>query len=59
VLLLQALDRFDDRTALAAQLYFWGRVLYVPAYAFGVPYLRTVVWAVAITGIVLLMRPLL
>jgi uncharacterized MAPEG superfamily protein len=58
VLLLQATGRFDDKTALAAQMYFWGRVLYVPAYALGVPFVRTVVWAVAITGIVLLLRPL-
>jgi uncharacterized MAPEG superfamily protein len=58
VLLLHATGRFDANTALAAQMYFWARVLYVPAYAFGVPYLRTVVWAVAITGIVLLLRPL-
>ena len=58
VLLLHATNRFDANTAMAAQMYFWGRVLYVPAYAFGVPFLRTVVWAVAITGIVLLLRPL-
>ena len=59
VLMLHALGRFDANTALAAQMYFWARVLYVPAYAFGIPYVRTIVWAVAITGIVLLLRPLL
>ena len=33
-------------TALAAQIYFWARVAYVPAYASGFPYLRSAIWAV-------------
>lgn len=40
---------------LGAQLFFWGRVAYLPLYASGVPYLRTAAWTVAITGIVLLL----
>lgn len=40
---------------LGAQLYFWGRVAYLPLYASGVPYLRTVAWTVAIAGIALLL----
>lgn len=41
--------------ALGAQLYFWGRVAYLPTYALGLPFVRTVAWAVAIAGIVLLL----
>ena len=50
-----ALQRHDATTALGAQLYFWGRLAFVPVYAAGIPYLRTLVWAVSIAGIVLLL----
>ena len=53
VLALAVLDRGSAQTALGAQLYFWGRVLYVPAYAAGVPMLRTLVWGVALAGMVM------
>jgi uncharacterized MAPEG superfamily protein len=55
VLVLAATNRFTADTALAAQLYFWARVAYVPAYALGVPYLRTLVWFAAVAGIVMLL----
>jgi uncharacterized MAPEG superfamily protein len=40
---------------LGAQLYFWGRVAYLPAYATGLPFIRTLAWAVAVAGIALLL----
>jgi len=40
---------------LGAQLYFWGRVAYLPMYATGWPFVRTLAWTVAIVGIVLLL----
>jgi uncharacterized MAPEG superfamily protein len=58
VLLAFALQRHDGITVLGAQLYFWGRLAYVPVYAAGIPYLRTVVWAVSIVGIVLVLAAL-
>lgn len=51
VLAVVLTDNVDARTALGAQLYFWARVAYVPLYAAGVPYLRSLVWAVALYGI--------
>jgi uncharacterized MAPEG superfamily protein len=54
VLIAQALDLHTSHTALGAQLYFWGRVAYLPLYAFGVAYVRTLAWAVALVGIILL-----
>ncbi len=36
------------------QLYFWGRVAYVPAYASGLPWIRTFVWQAATIGIAML-----
>jgi len=40
-------------TALGAVLFFYGRLAYVPCYYFGVPWLRTLVWAVSLVGILL------
>ena len=58
VLLLHATGRFDANTAIGAQMYFWARVVYVPAYAFAIPYLRTLAWAVSITGLIFVLLPL-
>jgi uncharacterized MAPEG superfamily protein len=58
VLAVVAAGVADERTALGAQMYFWARVAYVPAYASGVPYVRTLAWAVAITGLVFVVMAL-
>jgi uncharacterized MAPEG superfamily protein len=55
VLLASGLGRHNELTVWGAQLYFFGRVLYVPIYAFGIAYARTVVWAISIIGIVLML----
>jgi uncharacterized MAPEG superfamily protein len=59
VLAVVALGRQDAMSALGAQLYFWARVVYVPLYAAGIPYLRSLVWAVSLVGIVLVLLALL
>jgi uncharacterized MAPEG superfamily protein len=46
-------ERQDWLTALGAELYFWGRVVYLPLYASGVPLMRSLAWNVATLGIVL------
>lgn len=38
-----------------AALYFWARVVYVPLYAFGVPYVRSLVWTFAMLGLFLVL----
>jgi uncharacterized MAPEG superfamily protein len=58
VLAAQLLQRHDAMTILGAQLYFWARIVYVPIYAAGIPYLRTLIWATSIVGIVLLLGAL-
>ena len=45
-------------TALGAHLYFFGRLIYLPLYAFGVPYIRSLVWLVAAAGLVLVLAAL-
>jgi uncharacterized MAPEG superfamily protein len=52
------LQRHTSATALGAQIYFWSRVIYVPVYALGIRYLRTLIWTASIVGIVMLLTPL-
>lgn len=58
VLVLAFLRKGDDHTALGAQVWFWARIAYLPAYAIGIPFLRTAVWAVALVGLVMLVSAL-
>jgi uncharacterized MAPEG superfamily protein len=50
--------RSTAHTALGAQLYFWGRVIYLPIYLIGIRYVRTLVWAVSLWGILQLLEAL-
>lgn len=59
VLAVVLLQRQDAHTALGAQLYFWARVVYVPLYAAGIPYVRSLVWVLAMAGVVMVLWPLL
>jgi uncharacterized MAPEG superfamily protein len=45
--------KFGLLTALGTHLYFFGRLIYLPLYAFGVPYVRSLVWLVATGGLVM------
>jgi uncharacterized MAPEG superfamily protein len=51
--------RTNGLTALGAQLYFWARVVYVPLYALGVPYVRSLVWLVSLAGLLMILAALL
>jgi uncharacterized MAPEG superfamily protein len=55
VLIAHVAGKDSQATMWGAQLYFWGRVVYVPLYAFGVPFVRTLVWIVATIGIVMIL----
>lgn len=46
-----------DMTAFGAQMYLIARVAYVPAYLFGVVYLRSLIWLVAMVGVVMVLAP--
>ena len=45
----------SDLAGLGAQLYFWGRVAFLPVYALGLPVVRTLAWTVSLVGIVLVL----
>jgi len=53
VLAAAVTGRLGVLTSLGAHLYFFGRLICLPLYAFGVPYLRTIVWTIATAGLVL------
>ena len=53
VLAADAVGRHNALTEWGAQLYFWGRVVYLPLYAAGIPLVRSLVWNVAAVGILL------
>ena len=42
-------------TAACAQIYVIARVIYVPVYLMGIPWLRTAIWLVATLSIVILL----
>ena len=48
----------SPRTALGAELYFWARLVYLPVYMVGIPYLRTLVWAVGFAGLLMVLGAL-
>ena len=58
VLAVLLMQKADAQTALGAQVYLWARLAYLPLYAAGVPYLRTLVWAVSIAGLLMVLAGL-
>lgn len=59
VLIVLYTGNANANTALGAQIYFWGRVLYVPAYISGIPYVRTLIWTVSTLGLFLILWEML
>ncbi|GGF88299.1 membrane protein [Azorhizobium oxalatiphilum] len=55
VLIAQVSGVHNAFTIGGAHLYFWGRVLYVPLYASGLPYVRSAVWALSTCGILIIL----
>lgn len=55
VLINGSVTQDSDLAATGAQLYFWGRVAFLPVYALGLPVVRTLVWTVALVGILMVL----
>ncbi len=58
VIMAEVAGRTGALTLWGAGLYFAARLVYVPLYAFGVPYVRTLVWLVAAGGLVAVLAAL-
>lgn len=59
VLVVHVAGRADETSARGAEVFFWARLAYAGAYMVGVPYLRTLIWAVSVVGMMLVASVLL
>ena len=59
LIMVQVAGVAGTATATGAWLYLVARVLYLPLYLFGVPWLRTLAWTVSLVGIAMMLVPLL
>ncbi|WP_428030894.1 MAPEG family protein [Ancylobacter sp.] len=55
VLIAHVAGREGALTLWGAGLYLGARIVYIPLYAFGVPYLRSLAWTVSLLGVVLVL----
>lgn len=55
VLAVGLVHRFNQWSLIGANLYVWARVAYLAVYAAGVPVLRSLVWNVALLGILMVL----
>ena len=51
--------RANETTQMAAGLFLGARMFYAPLYWFGVPWLRTLIWAVGLIAIILILLQVL
>ena len=58
VIMAEVADRTGPLTLWGAGLYFAARVVYLPLYALGAPYVRSLVWLVAAGGLVMVIAAL-
>ena len=54
VLVAVVANKTNAMTAMGALIFFWGRLIYAVIYLLGIPWLRTVAWAVSVIGMVLI-----
>lgn len=59
VLIVTEAGLTGENTALGAMLWLGARVVYLPLYALGVSYLRSLAWIVSLVGIVMVFWPAL
>lgn len=58
VLIAHVIGASGALTLWGTALFFWGRVVYVPLYALGVPYIRSLAWLVSLAGLVMVLASL-
>ena len=59
VLVAHVSGRSNEMTALGAAIYFWGRVAHTAIYWLGITWVRSLVFAVSMIGLVLMLFQLL
>lgn len=53
-LVIALTEQSNGTSALGAALWFWARVAYIPAFASGIPLVRSVAWLTSMAGLVLM-----
>jgi len=51
MLVVAITGKSNAMTALGAQLFFWGRLIYAIVYLLGIIWARTIVWAISLVGL--------
>jgi uncharacterized MAPEG superfamily protein len=59
ILVAQITSRTNAMTLLGAELFFWARLAHAVIYLAGIPWARTLAWAVSVVGLVLIFLQLL
>ena len=59
ILIAHVADRDGALTLWGAWLYFLARIVYLPLYALGIPYVRSMVWTVALLGLIMVLAAIL
>lgn len=54
-LLIGLTEASTATSALGAAIYFWARVAYIPAFASGLPLVRSVAWLTSMGGLVMML----
>ena len=54
VLVAAVAGKANAMTAMGALIFFWARLIYAVIYLIGIPWLRTLVWAVSVIGMVMI-----
>ena len=57
-LIIAVTEASTELTVLGATIWFWARVAYIPAFASGIPFVRSVAWFASIGGLVCMILPL-
>lgn len=52
VLIAHVTGKDSALTFWGTQAFFWARLIYIPLYAFGIPFVRSIVWTIATGGLI-------
>jgi uncharacterized MAPEG superfamily protein len=58
VLIAVVANKTNATTAMGALIFFWARLAYAVIYLIGLPWLRTLAWAVSVIGMIMVAWPL-
>jgi uncharacterized MAPEG superfamily protein len=54
VLIAAIAGKANATTAMGAMIFFWGRLIHAVIYLLGIPWLRTLAWAVSVIGMAMI-----